>query len=383
MIRLALASSLLLVLMLPVTASANPVDSINGNPVSVAMTVSATTGQPFVQQAWFYKPPVDGNLMPVVENFNTFILTNNDEAVRDNMKALGKTGPFLQYLRFEAIQDPGSCSAQPWRNQVANQPGDFCRISQEHPDWFLLDAYGNRMQQDPGYYRMDPGNTGWQAFWLERARITQEQLEWDGIFLDNVQASVVHNRLPHTPTMQYPDTASFQAAVEQFLAYLSNSYFRPQGRPLYGNIVDQDNDATWYRYSQYLDGAMEEGWAVDWRNGFRTTEDWLSHLDRAEQMQAQGKHVILVSQGSRSDNLREDFAFASYLLVTSGNASFRYTNYNNYNEVWPEHNQLVDLGQPLGTRYFDGTTWRRDYTGGFVTINPITHAVEIQSTSGL
>lgn len=370
--------SLTAVLSLPFQASADPVSASSDVAPRVATTINASTGQPYIQRAWFYKPPVDGNLEPLVENFNTFILTSNDESVRDAMKALGKTGPFLQYLRMDAIQDPGSCTAQPWRNQVANQPGDFCRISQEHPDWFLLDPYGNRLQQDSGYYRMDPGNQGWREFFLERARATQETLGWDGVFLDNVQATVVQNRQANTPTLQYPDTPSFQSAVEGFLAYLSNSYFRVQNRPLYGNIVDQDTDATWYRYLNYLDGAMEEGWAVDWRSGFRTTDDWLAHLERAEQTQAQGKHMILVSQGSRADTLREDFAFASYLLVTSGNASFRYTNYNNYNEVWLSPDLLIDLGQPLGARYFDGQSWRRDFSGGSVAVNPESHAVDIQ-----
>src|SRR5687768_11639234 len=31
--------------------------------------------------AWFYKPPQNGNLAPLVENFSTFILTVNDEGV--------------------------------------------------------------------------------------------------------------------------------------------------------------------------------------------------------------------------------------------------------------------------------------------------------------
>src|SRR5690349_3614382 len=64
--------------------------------------------------AWFYKPPQDGNLVPLVENFRTFILTVNDEGVRDALKTEGISGPFLQYLRFDAIQNPGSCLAQPF-----------------------------------------------------------------------------------------------------------------------------------------------------------------------------------------------------------------------------------------------------------------------------
>ena len=97
-----------------------------------------------VQLAWFYKPPTAEELKALPKHFETFILTKNDEDERDELKAQGVEAPFLQYISFDVIIDPGSCTAQPWRNQAADRPGDFCYISDNHPDWFMLDADGNR-----------------------------------------------------------------------------------------------------------------------------------------------------------------------------------------------------------------------------------------------
>ncbi|MEI7848166.1 MAG: hypothetical protein WCK35_20375 [Chloroflexota bacterium] len=92
----------------------------------------------YVKLLWFYKPPADGNLSLLAKNFSSFILTRTNESTRNQLLTLGAQPPMLEYLRFDGIQDPGSCTAKPYQNQVANRPGDFCSISKNHADWFLL-----------------------------------------------------------------------------------------------------------------------------------------------------------------------------------------------------------------------------------------------------
>ena len=209
-----------------------------------------------VKLAWFYRPPdtaegyEDAGLHSLQQNFETFILTKNDEPLRDQLREQGVDTPFLQYLAFDVIIDPGSCTAQPWRNQAADRPGDFCYISENHPDWFMLDADGNRMYRNLGSGMrsalMDPGHPGWRAFWLERARESQETLGWEGVFLDNVEASLGKREQRNQMPAAYPDDASYQAAVSGFLAYIYTEYFQPEGRPLYGNIIAQRESETWF-----------------------------------------------------------------------------------------------------------------------------------------
>lgn len=352
-------------------------------PVSLTPTPPAVFSPPFsndaVQLAWFYKPPDDGNLAAISQYFDFYILTQNDEATRDMLRAQGVTAPFLQYFRFDAIHDPGSCTESPRGNQVAYMPGDFCTISTQHPDWFLLDESGERITSGRNYL-MDPGSEGWREFWLKRAMQSQQTKGWDGVFLDNVEASLSKRESRGALPQKYPDDASYQAAVKGFLEYIYTAYFQPQNRPLFANIIALSNADIWFEYLPYLDGAMEEAFAVSW-DDYKSTQSWEADMNRAEQTQALGKRMVLVAQGTRDDTGREQFAYASYLLITNpGTAAFRYTNDEAYGETWLYSNYLLDLGKPLGQRYYKGGAWRRDFANGTVTVYPDDHTATITAT---
>ncbi|HJW91526.1 MAG TPA: putative glycoside hydrolase [Anaerolineales bacterium] len=341
--------------------------------VQPAADSSSLGPQAYDSLAWFYKPPSDARLATLAHTYGTFILTKNDEAERDALRDQGVKSAILQYLRFEAIMDPGSCTAQPWRNQVADRIGDFCWISENHPDWFLLDQQGQRIYGSDGFVMMDPGNPEWRAFWLERARESQENLGWFGVFLDNVEASLEKREREGQLPARYPDDASYQAAVLEFLRFLHENYFGQNGRPLAANIIALRQEQTWFEYLAYLDGAMEEGWGVDWSDGYLSVEAWEAHLQRAERTQAQGKYAYLVSQGDQNNESRLAFAYASYLLVADGRSAFRYANDEFYDQSWLYPLYDLELGEALGPRYQAGAGWRRDFTKATVWVDPQAH----------
>lgn len=327
--------------------------------------------------AWFYKPPDDGDLVTLAREFDFYVFTKTDEPVRDALRAAGESGPFLQYLLFTEVVDPQACWAQPWHNQVADRPGDFCMLAEQHPDWFLRDTNGaiitSLTDDNMRYVMMDPGNPGWRAFWLERAIQMQTELGYDGVFLDNVEAGLSKLRNMGHTVAGYPDDASYQHAVEGFLEYLHMQYFAPQQHPLYANIIAYKGVAgVWERYLKYLDGAMDEAWAVDWNDGYLSPAEWLAHLERAEHVQALGKDIILVAQGTQADEARQQFAYASYLLVNTGRAIFRYADSRGaYHQVWLYPNYALDLGEPRGERQCVGE-WLcgRAYEHGWVWAMP-------------
>jgi hypothetical protein len=148
---------------------------------------------------------------------------------------------------------------------------------------------------------------------------------------------------------------------------------------LFANLVARKDDADWAKYLTYLNGAMHEGWAIDWPNGYRSVKTWDKQMALAEQTQAMGKFIILVSQGKQTDQDLQKFAFASYLLINQGRAAFRYANSQSYAEAWLYDDYKINLGEALGPRYKDGDAWRRDFTNGFVIVNPQTHEVQIRT----
>jgi hypothetical protein len=315
--------------------------------------------------AWFYKPPEEILLPILPQHYDFFILTHRDEEERAILQALGVRQPIPNYLLFTEIQDPGNCEKEPHGNQVAYLPGDFCRISTEHPDWFLLDAFGNRIVDDGDYYNMDPGNPGFRAFWLERALELQRNYGWEGVFLDNVEASLSKYRRHGALPAKYPEDSSLQTAVEGFLAYLQAKNIRP----LYANIIAVRDKSVWLRYLHYLDGAMLENFAVDWRGNTLSPTEWADEMDVLSTSQQMGKILILVAQGHKDDLPRQQFAYASYLLINDGLAYFRYAHSSAYREVWWYTNYEIDLGKPLGPIYQNDRFWKREFEHGQVQVD--------------
>lgn len=350
-----------------------------GIPAHTSDPIITSTPQPtnVIRLAWFYKPPDPMEMDLVAKETDFFILTYKDENERDNFKAKGVSVPFSQYLLFTVINDPGGCDEKPPGNQVAFKVGDFCQISQEHPDWFLLDVNGNRIQSNEESYYMDPGNEGFRTFWLQRARELQETYGWDNIFLDNVEASRFKIIQDGGAPAKYPDDKSYQQATVDFLIYIRENYFGPKQKPIYGNIISVSDIEVWHQYMQYLDGAMIESFATDWDDGYRDHDEWEIQMDQVEKALKQGKTMILVAQGEKDDKDLQNFTFASYLLLANGNSFFRYTNTDSYREAWQYDNYNIELGKPLGDRYKHKGGWRRDFENGYVTVNPKKHTAEI------
>lgn len=330
--------------------------------------------------AHFFKPP-NMDAATAAKTFGMIVLTNGDHTYGDQLKTSGFSSTIPQYFRADGIENPGSCTATPLNNQVAYKTGDFCYISTNHPDWFLLDQYGRRITVTSSgeYYRMDPANAGWREFFLARVMESQNQYGWTALFLDNVEGGL--SKFYGEKPAKYLDNASYQRAIAGFLEYMYENYSRKYSRPVIGNIVARADDAVWFTYLQYLSGAMQERFAVDWdETDYLSVSQWEADLAFMEQTQTNGKYVILVAPGNRFDGNRQTFAFASYLLINSGKAAFRYSTDDAYREVWYYDNYKTDLGTPLGSRYQFGSAWRRDFTRGYVLVNPYNYSASITVT---
>jgi len=352
-----------------------------GNHISgQASPQTALMPNQIVNIAHFFKPP-NMDAATASKTFGTIILTNGDYNYRDQLTANGFSSAVPEYFRSDSIQDPGSCTAEPVNNQVAYNPGDFCSISQAHPDWFLLDQYGQRITVTSGgqYYRMDPANPGWRDFFLTRVIESQNQHGWSGLFLDNVEGGL--GKFYGPQPAKYLDNATYQGAIAGFLQYLYANYSQKYGRPIIGNIVARADDQVWFTYLQYLDGAMQERFAIDWlETSYLSTNQWTQDMAFFEKTQAIGKYAILVSPGYQNDLNRENFAFASYLLISNGKAAFRYSTSPAYRDVWLYDNYKLNLGTPVGPRYQSGTSWHRDFTRGNVVVDPVHHTAVISAT---
>ncbi len=227
---------------------------------------------------------------------------------------------------------------------------------------------------------MNPADPGWRAFAAARLREIQTSWGYDGIWLDNLDLD--RDRALQGVTnsdgglREYATTAAWQTAVAGWLAQVREAL---GPTPLWANLVGGDlAQRGWDAYAPYLDGAMEESFAVTWLQGWRTDEEWRADESRAEAWLAQGKGLVLVGQGPQEDLERMRFTLASYMLVAQGDrTSFRYTRYDSYYMGWwwyPDYAQALALGPPIGIRHeVEPGVWQREFAHGLVEVNLTTH----------
>jgi len=167
------------------------------------------------------------------------------------------------------------------------------------------------------------------------------------------------------------------------LGYMRDTWAGPARVSLSANMVEGNYDQADLDirnlYGTKIDGMVIEAFGVTWRSGtWLSATRWDLDLRRVEDAIRRGDAVSLFAQGDRGDTTRQRFAFASALLVGDRNTSFRYHNTRvGYSNNWWYTNYDAPLGDPLGTRYVQGSTWRRDFTNGYVTVDPVAHTAQI------
>jgi hypothetical protein len=150
---------------------------------------------------------------------------------------------------------------------------------------------------------------------------------------------------------------------------------------------DRIDAGSWDPYLPYLDGGMNEAFAAGWPSGgYLDAAGWLSGLQKAETVIGQGKTFLAVTQGLQTDTNRMRFGYGSYLLVMQpGLAFYRYALATiGYSYQWDYAEYWTDIGTPAGARFqqSDGS-WRRNFTRGYVVVNPYDQVVQIIQQSNV
>jgi hypothetical protein len=358
--------------------------------------------EPSAHLAYFHIAPTDGEPATSLAGRASFVtLTHGDEVYRDELRLLGYDGLVMQFIVAAEVNGPGpytnsadACDStfRPLRNGVARERGDFCSEIHPHDDWFLLNGVGERLYTVVGetgvWYHMNPASSGWRAFAIRHMindLIGPEALGFDGVFLDNVELSLskVADQMRNSDgeVQGFTSNSEYRAAWISYLEELS-VHLRPHG-PLWANLVADPNDGrNWAPYLEHLDGAMMPSFATGYRG--LSPARWNNNLVQVEAALQAGRGIVAVGVGQRENEQLQQFAFASYLLVSeTGQAYFRYVSSENpldLSSFWLFGNYAYTLGDPFGPRTRDGQKWRRDFTCGYVEVWPAEQRADIVQT---
>lgn len=380
------------------TSARTPTVFIPGMP---ALCPTPTPGGPAVDAsvpfglAWFHKPPGDDTSASTIAKEHRYIhLTGrSDIAYRDELREAGFKGPIYTYVTASAVEGPGpylnasaSCDSNytPYDNNLAWDKGDFCRYIHPNESWFLHNGKGERLVDDyfgtgRYTYAMNPGDAGWQAFAQERLLFARDHWFYDGVWLDNVDLDMGRAsreaKNSDGQVKEYGDDTAWRAAMSGWLAGLRTKL---GSWPVWANLVGGRLDASaWDAYAPYLDGAMDESFAVRWIGEWRDPYEWVAQTERAERWLAAGKGLVMVGQGGREDKERLLFTLASYMLVANDKASFRYTRFDSYYDslwLYPEYDTARALGAATGSHEeVSPGVWQRQFEHGYAEVNVGAH----------
>jgi hypothetical protein len=413
-------------------------------PQTYRAKASSTPTDP-IKLTYFYKPPSDGTTPSyLATHVDTMISTRGDESLVQRVKSAGYSGTYYQYLRGEAIQGPQGLTSSasqkiacttaqkafaPWRNHVANEPGEFCLIHDSiavgkafnhdlNPatpdttateDWFLHNGNGERIGEinsgNSSYiFHMNPGNPKYREYFAARlireidGSPTHPATGMDGIFLDNIELSWSpkfdcgsHNPCASNSVLwqlpgqtSYTSSASYVAAVRDFIAYMYTAlHSNGHAISLRANMVSNPSTGmNWNQFAPYLDGGMQEFFVVK-SSGPVSATLFEQQLAQAEAWMGMGKYYQAVTNeqsvtpGSQADADYMRYALSSFLLVTDGtHGTFRHASSGAYSSFWKYPEYDLVLGSPLGrrTKVSDSPlTYRRLFSCGKVDVDVTNH----------
>ena len=224
---------------------------------------------------------------------------------------------------------------------------------------------------DWGWWLMNLESPGWRAYWQGEV-LRQLQVNGnDGVFMDSLS---VPNYLgsdrydPPLPPLDLTYESTWASRIDAWLAWLQT---QPVGDyaivPNVGNWVTT-RDPTTYAAA---DGALFEGFAMWGAGSPYALEDWRLQMNRALGLIRQGKAVI--AQAYMGDGRERLFALGSYLLI-KGDRTYLNLESDMAPEWWPEYG--IAIGTPLQPPaatiddLASNAIYRRDFTNGFVLVNP-------------
>jgi hypothetical protein len=308
-----------------------------------------------------------------------YVVLHSDQAgLIPTIKASNPRAKVLVYKNASATYTWAQSGGTDW----ARLPSGigYVDADRNHPDWFLTDTSGRRIQfSDYGdMWMMDFGNPQYQQAWLQNVLADVQANGWDGVMIDDVNASQTYH-LGGRTIAKYPTAAQQQEAMRSFLAAVGPGLTSRGALALPNIFVEWPSGPTiWSQWIGYTSGAVQEYW-TKWGTGTTqqfTGSDWTYRQDFLRLTQQAGKIYLGVTYAPSTDLRSMEYARGSFLLDWDGGASalvFDPGATDPWNESWTR-----DLGLPSGARFAVGAAWRRNYSGGTVVVNPSTSTTTVQ-----
>lgn len=251
-------------------------------------------------------------------------------------------------------------------------------LAQQHPEWILRDASGNKLYIPWGcgggscpQYAGDVGNPAFRAYWISEAGNTLAH-GYKGLFVDdvNMEFQVGNGSGQHVDpvdprtgqTMSWDSWRRYVAEfTEQIKAQLP-SYEIVHNAPWFTGHDDQyvQRELQAADYIELERGVNDSG--IRGGTGTFGYETFMAHVDW---LHARGKSVVFDAHADTTAD--REYGLASYFLINTGTDGLGNDPGSTPDDWWSGYD--VQLGAALGGRYVWNGVLRRDFQHGVVLVN--------------
>jgi hypothetical protein len=312
-------------------------------------------------------PAIDSNASTAdysnTPHHDSYVILQSWETKR--LHELKAANPALKVLVYKDLAFSAPSSAAGSSTGVAT--------GEAQPSWFLKNTGGQNFTSEAydWLWAMDIGSAEYQHKWAENVIAEVESQGWDGVFMDDANASMKYAYDP-SKVAKYPDDASYSAAMESALAYIGPA-IQAHGKLAIANFAMWvEAPQTYNHWLSYVSGALDEmfvKWGRGAGEGYREQGQWETQVAEAEYAASKGKAFLAFTQGAAGETQAARYGYASVLLGGNGSASYAFTpNYTS--ETWlPEYE--YEIGNPTGGDIAEaGGVHRRQFEDGLVLVNP-------------
>jgi hypothetical protein len=261
--------------------------------------------------------------------------------------------------------------------------------------WLLKDGAGKELQVTGSDWVGDVGSRGYQQAWLSNVSHWLRSHHAAGVFIDNVVCTLSGLTGGRYPA-KYPSPSAWADAQASFIAYVGS---RMKSMGLYvalnayceGPDSGSSNNAWWSRLAPNVSAESTEYFEQNPNNPAQQYYDspstswlgnWAGKLDVLRVAQRHGRDAFAITAGTRDNTTLMTYARASYLLVWNGRGgAFIYAPTDGsdpWNAAW-----TTPIGKPVRSMQRAGAVYFRQYSAGYVVVNPSLAAVTAPLPAGL
>lgn len=298
----------------------------------------------------------------------------------DELARLKERNPDLTVLMYKNMSATyrSTCTDGCTRdNPVVPSGVGYHWAEQHHPEWFLHDRSGTRLEWADwrGLFPMDSSSAGYQDTWAGNVLAELRAHDWDGVMVDDTLTWLSHPIVDDRRSTRLGTDAEQYAATKAFLKAVGP---RVEGA---GFLVVPNVTLAWDNWrdslsdlSPYVSGWENEHFVIWGRDGsherFTDDDDWDWKIAMAEWLAARDLPLLAITYSTPDDRATMRYHRASWLLTWNGRTGASI--YVSTDETDPQdHGPAThDIGLPIGPRHRESGVHLREYDGGLVLVNP-------------